>query len=91
LIQGQNPLRSLDPQSVVLRQYIPQQIDLVAPSQIVKIQEKVVPSQIINVPDDSPVQCFSHSNASSTSTQVINYIYKFCVHTYMVVMYVYLL
>ncbi|POG66809.1 hypothetical protein GLOIN_2v1653790 [Rhizophagus irregularis DAOM 181602=DAOM 197198] len=66
---GQNSLRSVDPQSVVLRQYkIPQQIDLVTPSQIV-IQEKVVPSQIINIQDESPIQCFSHSNASSTSTQ----------------------
>lgn len=50
------------------------------PSQIV-IQEKVVPSQIINIQDDSTIQCFSHSIASSTSTQVINYIYKIlCVY-----------
>ncbi|GBB95659.1 hypothetical protein RclHR1_02590004 [Rhizophagus clarus] len=69
---GQNSLQSVDPQpsSIVLRQYkIPQQINLVAPSQITKIQEKVVPSQVINIQDDSPIQCFSHSNASSTSTQ----------------------
>ncbi|RIA84586.1 hypothetical protein C1645_832043 [Glomus cerebriforme] len=56
--------------SLVVRQYKIPQFNVVTPSQIVKIQENVVPSQIckIHETDDSP-QCFSNSKAPSTPSQ----------------------